>query len=96
MQYAQDRPVSSMPREHTVQRDSTPRGFAESPHQRCRRIGCNEGPTGALPVVALQIDTHVMNHVTAAPTATLSSGLSGGQPRCLGKHGVHVNLLRQV
>ena len=59
-------------------------------------LDATKDPTGAIPVVALQIDTHVRNHVTAAPTATLSSGLPGGQPRCLGTQGVHVNLLAQV
>ena len=46
-------------------------------------------PTGATPAVALQIDTHVIDHVTAAPAAAVLRGLHSGQPRCPGKSRIH-------
>jgi hypothetical protein len=56
-------------------------------------LDATKDSTGAMPVIAVKIDTHVRDHMTAASTAGLSSELFGSQFRCLGPHGVHVNLL---
>lgn len=55
-----------------------------------------ESPKDALPIVALKIGTDFRGQVSSAPRAALLNGCLCGHSRCLGKHGVHVNLLFMV
>ena len=59
-------------------------------------LDATESPKRAFSIVALKIDTDFRGQVPSAPRAALLSGVICGHPRCLGKHGVHVNLLFMV